>query len=492
MKQGRIYLRNTPEFSLFREDKKYFAEMKWETQPHQPQEIDERTAEALFQHGPSRLVADGIDAGLVLDAPIQFAELKERRSIVRNFIRPDERPLSVFIDTTTVHNAQRALAGDINAVFLVDLAIVAFASVMYDEIILLQHPGVGDLPDYFKKRVRPSRDFADVYFKGLLNGVVSEAEGSPNGKQPPLAELQEAWEDFLKLEKGSIKLNLWSFDQHQDSQHWDGLVGAGFFGEDREVYADQQSSIIRFIEAQTVRTLFNSRLAGIAGIPYLASSLRNPVHCALLARGLDLSSAQDVIISRLKPTALSGLPKTPAREAISLPLMLGIVLKDRELTGIGRFWNVLKKYRDLAAPLRQDIRDFQRNDATPSQVAQRYLSWVYDEIPRHVIDSAVTATEKGLNAALYAIPPVSASTTAVSAILALIKLATKPIIRAVAPQLNPALHVVFRLDEEARGLIDLQAQIANVWGKQINRRDLEQLHRLTQTNPNRHLLLRQL
>src|SRR5262249_53008748 len=162
-----------------------------------------------------------------------------------------------------------------------------------------------------------------------------------------------------------------------------------------------------------------------------ASSLRNPVHCALLESRLHLSEAQDVIISRLKPNHLSELPKTPSREAISLPLILGLVLKDRELSGISKFWRVIDKYRTIAAPLRKDVKDFKYNDVTPKQVVQRYLSWVDDEIPKHLVDGAATAVEKGMNAAVYVVPPVAASAPAISAILAILKLATKPIIRAV-------------------------------------------------------------
>lgn len=484
-----------PDIALYKQNRRYFAQARDGASFGAPQEIDIFAFDALHSGGLNELVSTAIDNGLPLEPPQPLADLYARRRKISDLLRPDLAPLSVFLDTTTVHNALLALGGRFNAVCLIDLATVAFAAVMYDEIVILKHSNLTDLPDFFKVRALPEADFADKYFKGILNTIVSDLHSVPLDKsEPPIRKIESNWNSFLRLPPGTVRLDLSSYDTYQDSEHWDGIVAGQVEGFDATVLADYGRFTTAFLEAQTLRTFFNHRLAGIARIPYLASSLRNPVHEPLLAAKIGVSEIQDILISRLGPEPIRDLPSRPFRqEGISLPFVLGLILKDKQFKEPRHFWRVVEKYRHLTEALRRDIKDFQYNPVTPLDVQKRYLRWVQEDISKHHLDQTALAAEKTVQATIYDVSAASiAPVPAFSALLALAKLGPKTVLKALAPLLQPAIHVMFRLDQEARGLIDVQAQIAQVWGREIDKGHLEQLRHLTQTNPYDHLILRRI
>ena len=131
---------------------------------------------------------------------------------------------------------------------------------MADALVTLQYP----------------RDFIPQTLWSLCAGIYNASPMGDTG-----GALAGAWTDFFGLPPDSIEIDLQHVDHYQDSPfRWNGVLAHSYFGTLPSTVGGALSSSQRndrnlFLSVQTMRTLFNDRLAGYLQLPYLVLCLVN-------------------------------------------------------------------------------------------------------------------------------------------------------------------------------------------------------------------------
>jgi hypothetical protein len=272
-----------------------------------------------------------------------------------------------------------------------------------------------------------------------------------------------------------VKLNF-NFGPYQNSPHyWDGIPLSHYlFGYVNRTVDDKMRD---FLSVQTMRTLFNDRLAGFLKVPYLSSAVRTSVHSVILRRKVEIQILADKLLACIGPEFVKADPGNAYMSECSAPFILGLILE--KMTKPEDFWNILKEYRERFAPLRKRMREDRAEwGGRSGQYLRRMLSHL-SEFAASNIDLFENAVG---NIAVAATTCATASKMAgESAKLAvkLIKL-SKP---ASAIQelywriFKPEIYLLSNLADEAKRLRTVENRIVDIWGakERWGRREHDQL-----------------
>jgi hypothetical protein len=439
-------------------------------------------------------------AGLYPDVPIAFGASAEQASRPRHLNAARDALMSqvptgsaVLLDSTTLRSAVIASdATDLDPIMLLDLSVVAFAFVAFDNVIIQPH------------RLLPCND-ADPCFGGALKTLSMSRDlimGDLWSFLAPLINMNyeragftDAWRTFLGREDITIDGRV--IDRAQDSpQYWDG-VPASFY---LSTYIPSPScmphhesdSLNEFLSVQTIRALYNDNIAGLLRIPYLSSSIRSPIYSELLRRKLETQLTADKLLASLGPSPIAAPSNSPYVVEASAPFLLGIILS--RMKSPADFWTALHELRQEFAPLRRRLHDDSDSWRGRSGV---YLANYLRHLKNYLPDDAKLA-ENTLEATATAVASVTTSSVlggaAAKLLIKLITLLnpTKEAYDWYLRTFKPDVAIVVELSKEASKLRSVETEIERIWKDRWHRQHREQLEWLAASRPEAFAKLRTL
>jgi hypothetical protein len=408
-----------------------------------------------------------------------------------------DEELLVLLDSTTLANALGCVYGVTapRPLGLIDLAVVTFAAICYDRIVLQPSAGVSyfmtdELASVSSTLTYPDRrQFIRETLWSLCVDVSSQG-GHRSGQEV----MTQAWNDLLYDGEPQVHLDLHAHDTHQDSpMYWDGIIASSYINDlwDPQLYVDPQHARGRdtFLSIQTVRTLFNDALAGALGIPYMASALRGPIHWLLVYEKAKAQLLIDQLLARVGPPTMNddsaATASDPYLAELSLPFLLGLVLE--KMKGPADYWPVVLDYRERFAPLRRRIA-LDRNEwsGRSAKYMERFLSELRGGSPRyeHAV-RGVAGVGADVGTALTGLPVGAGIKLVVTAL-------AEPARRAWLKRRRPDVYLLMSLCDEARALRMAEENVRQIWGRSWDRAGREQLERLARGHPAQLTRLRNL
>lgn len=432
--------------------------------------------------------------GIYLDEESRNSTLSGEVAFIRSNL-PQEC-LLVMLDTTTVRDALHCLEyRNLTPLNLLDLGVLCFAAICFDRIVI--QPGyhlqsINEHPDIFSIITYP-----DGFIPRTLWSICCDvSEDLPDRVDEMEAGFEKAWCRFLSLDPGEIKLNLQAWDQYQNSPaYWNGVMAShsssDLFGQSPPHGGDKRERD-DFLSIQTNRVLFNDKLAGFLGLPYLASSIRSCVHSQVIAKKVETRLLVDRLISSIGPRPAESYKEYPYVPECSAPFLLGLVLE--QMRTPRDFFPVLKTYRERFAPLRRKIwEDREMWTGGSGSYLEQFLKHLNGGVSEYikrtedviegsasVATSLVTATKSDAGLAKLGIK-----------LLRLLNPGEK-IYHLYLKYFKPEVYLLFSLVNEAKRLHMAEERVRSIWGRSWTRKEHEQLEFLAASHPGEFLRLRKL
>lgn len=401
---------------------------------------------------------------------------------------------AVLIDGSTLQSATLALEQP-SPINLLDLATLINAFIFYDQIVLqpgLQADFLGDNDDVFLVL-----GYDKTFVSSVLWPLAAATLNTMNNREDSYAiELNNIWNDFLGFEQSPYRLGL--VQSHQRSpNYWDGVAATEYVTElVQTAFFNKQeltASGNEFLAVQTYRALFNDDLAGLLKIPYLATTMRSPVHSRVLSEKCALPSAIEAWTDQVAPEVIGGRPSDlPAYCEFTAPFLLAVAL--RRMNKPSDLFPVLRELRDSFAPLRSFI------SARKHEWNGRSSSFAY-EISSEIdaITERCKLGDKTVHGVIAAVPAIATSTptrTAWANLLSKFGILLTPIESLrdwYLKTFRPELHVTTNLAQEATQLRAIQHEVSRLWpNANWRRRELEMLTLFSNSRPERSLRVRNL
>ena len=435
------------------------------------QELTDAETEQVSRHADEFSVR-AEERGLRLeDSPTQA------RSFLGEFREalPADR-LAVLVDTTTIHNAREALLTRGRApapIALLDLSVLTAAATLFDTIVIQpeRFPPLDDVRD-LTQVLQPTYE---VHLElERIYGEVWEAfnrrhERTVYGKK---------WAEFLDTTTRELPLDLdavRTLDIEMTFGYSSTAEIADAFATPRGA-SGRENELAVALAIHTVRTGFNDAIAGMLGVPYLATSVRLPVSSDLADRKTRLLLILRQLIANSSPPGRAQPATFAPRTQIAAPMLLGLVLE--RMSKPEDYRAALDEVRERFAPLREQLRE-DRETAQWDRKPQLYMQ----RFAKHL--GATDATFAGAQGAgLGAVQAGLKMTTALdpSFVTAALKIvaAVKPLQLAHHAYLRlwrPEIYVFMNLAKEARRLSLLDSRIKSIWGSELDPAQQRQLDR---------------
>lgn len=298
------------------------------------------------------------------------------------------------------------------------------------------------------------------------------------------------WCKFLNFHPDEVNLNLYIYkDKYQDSPHyWDGVFASYYFDSllAQNQLLERGSNDVRdeFLSIQTMRTIFNDRLAGFIGIPYYSSSLKSCIHSKILENKMERRMMIDQLIYEIGPKNDNLDSNSPYITEYSAPFLLGLILE--RMKNPDDYWDLLKEYKEKFSPLRKKIvQDKNQWDGRSGHYLSNYLKYIND-----FTNDVDTSTQKNLvkggaivGTVLTAITPYDKVLLDLGMKLLDLIVHNKSIRKMYLRKFQPEVYLLISLSEEAKQLHSVENRIQNIWGDSWSRREHDQLLNLTKTTP---------
>lgn len=393
--------------------------------------------------------------------------------------------LLALVDTTTLMGAHLCLSGDVvSPLCLLELSTLTFALLCFDHIVvqptfLAALPSMPEELGAILPLVYPP-DFIPQTLWSLCAGIHGRA-----GSEVDAAEYAQAWAQALQVE--DVHLDLRAYDRYQDSPFaWNGVFAHGYIGDLFSASSSTTTAEARrvrneFLSIQTMRTLFNDRIAGYIQLPYLASSSRAPIQGLLLRRKAERQLLADRLLASLGPSKIEpGQDELgPYAAEISAPFLLGLILE--QMNSPDDYWTVVSSYRTQFGALRRRIvRERTDWEGRPGAYLRKLLEPLAELNPlytRSVDASAVVA-----GAVATAIRPDLAA-AGVGVKLARLVFPAERVRMKYYKRFRPELHLLFSVAREAESLRAVEDRIGHIWGKTWQASERETLMRLAAMQP---------
>lgn len=276
--------------------------------PSDDQTLDFNPAEDRVVHskkfGP-RLALLGLDLGLENPTAASARYLPE----MKDQLPADE--LLVMLDSSTIAGAWACVGSrypQAAPLYLLDLSVLTFALLCFDRVVLQPQGAMSRGPGYFEDAVI-NLEYPCGFIPDTLWTMCAGLSPGPLGaSSADLGEFTRAWTTFpygdaSEPDDSGIRLDFDAYDRYQDSPlGWNGIFAHEYASTllNGSVLSDKVERN-EYLSIQTMRTLFNDRLAGYLQVPYLASSFRAPIQSLLLARKAETQLLVDRIIASLGP-----------------------------------------------------------------------------------------------------------------------------------------------------------------------------------------------
>jgi hypothetical protein len=375
-------------------------------------------------------------------------------------------PLAVVMDTTTYHHARQALRGDIRAHNLLDLNLLAVAAVFFDYVFI--QPDLLTLETEespFTRIVQPAPG-EHAHIKALHQVAVDECDRD-HGR------LQQAWRTFLNDDSVELDLAQAPMGPRDDNYYtWSGFdLPSG------------RGQVIEYVTQQTVRAVFNDRLAAALQLPYLASSVRLPVSQQLIRSHAELLSMLRHVLGHQPAEGVAQPSPFAPPEPMYAPLMLGVLLERAAKAGGGdSLMQCLMELREEKADVREYLRDHpDRGDwhEDPRKLI-REVSGRLNANPAKggVAKAQKTALLATVGATGLALGPVAS--LAIKMLQALLPEAAAA--KAVRKLFQRELFLLADITREAAQMATVDAQVKKVWGRSMDDATVAALNRIAHLN----------
>lgn len=444
----------------------------------------------LERDGRNPVALTGLQANELLNSPEKV--LLKGESLGINFGPQTGEPLysrtdllpgieedanAVLLDTSTLNGAAASIEnGYMMPLCLLDLSTLTAALLFYDKAIVQPEARFEvdtSLSDAVVTINYPDPEYVSDH---LWYHTSLETPARRSGDDLKYGQI---WEQALKLESGAVSLQMGAFDKYQDSPPtWDGLFAHSYM-HDRvlpnmsDPSLEAQKHRDEFLSIQTMRALFNDRLAGELQVPYLASSLRTPIQSVLLARKVELNTAMDRLLSRLGPRVAKPRDQDSSTymAPVSAPFALGLVLE--KMSEPSDYWEVVCEYRERFSPLRKKLWDDRDEwDMRPDEYAKRF---------RKFSRKGAKAPEASVRGGLIVGGAVSTSLSSdPTHIIAAMELAgllapLETIRKFYYRIFRPVPHLLFSISDEAQALRTVHSRVAAVWDRTWSRDEVDTL-----------------
>lgn len=391
--------------------------------------------------------------------------------------RYDEDALAVMLDSTTLRNVSAALASTtVGPLQLMDLALVVHAVVLHDVVLVGTSlsdvfGGLSGAPDLFVPARLSSRETTETLWslcvEQLQIGVALQSE------------FAEDWQELLRR-RDPVPIDLRTVIHDQPSPGmWDGTVASDYMDLAYAGVSLEGRALTEFLSVQTMRTLYNDRVAGMLGVPLWSSAFRSPISARLLRQKAEKRPVADEVLGRLMPRQA---PSGPYMQRLKLPPLLSLLL--RGMVDLNEFWPAVQDLRADFQPVRDAIR--RARGSGESDLLRRYGRWI-ESVGAGA--ARTTATQDAAEAALAVL--VAPTSAPVQALTLMGKLASARGVSAVRDglirALRPDLHVIGNVAHEARRLLEIEHELARLWGRQWTREDFDDLERLSKAQVQRFL-----
>jgi len=397
--------------------------------------------------------------------------------------------LLVLLDTSTVANAFDCLNGRVTPLNLLDLSVVTYAAICFDKIIIQPNPklALGKIDNYSDIffEIRYPEDFVKQQLWGLLDTSFIDVK-----------EIEDKWCNFLHLAPNEIDLSLYAYDEYQDSpMAWNGIVASHYseFLNGLELKRDGDKKIRNeFLSIQTMRALFNDRLANMLGIPYLSSSFKSSIHSLILKYKVETRHILDRIIYSISSSENIENDHSYCSQ-YSAPFLLGLILE--QMKEPYDYWEKLYYYRQKFSPLRKKILQDRDNwSGKPTEYLAQYLKFI-DEINSGIspeFDRSKNRINAGaaIGSTICTVSPVELKLVGVGIKLLQVMIPTKQIHNFYLKHRKPAVYLFVEMAEEARHLRMVENHISRIWGKTWSREFHEQLKEFSDTSHHQFQKLR--
>ena len=329
------------------------------------------------------------------------------------------------------------------------------------------------------------------------------------GDHGPIARWEREWGVFLGLEPGTVKLNISEYDEYQASPPvWDGVVAGSYW--DHLVSSDpwfdtDQDQLNGWLSIQTMRTLFNDKLASRLRTTYIPQSMRTVVHADLVAVKASTQMVRDKLVaeagSQLVVDRLLGGVGTGTVSAAELdstgpymreygaPLVLGLAME--RMATPGDWAGAVSDLRERFQPLRRALSIHEQDSSDPT--ADAWIARLLEEtsqlqLPTWGLVDAIAVMGPTVSAATGSEEALFAGVIA-GLVLVLGKRAPAVLKRISAKALRPHIHLLFAVDSEARALRSLENRVRELWPS-FSGRDVALLERIAALQPTSYLSLR--
>jgi hypothetical protein len=449
-----------------------------------PIALDASEANAALQIGQRSSTPELLTIGLDPQHDEPSLEAKSLRAQVGNAD-------SVLLDTTTFASAALALEEGPKAAPLLDLSTVTNAFVLYEQIII-QRSILCEIPSTLKSALKMLHCDRSTMTGTLWSTNVLAANAATDQQPNPMT---DAWRAFLG--RDDIRLDSRAWNEEQDSPGiWDG-VPASYYIDYHQAPSittvpstpGELKSLNDFLSIQTIRTLFNDRVASMLGVPYVAASMRSPVHALLLSQKIKTQHLADRLLSQIGPPTLEAPSTTAYVNELSVPFLLGIAFTRMKTPS--DYWAVVQELRDSFAPLRARIAaDREEWQGRSGVYLSEYLKHLKDYMPPGLRIAQEAAT--GTSALAAAVSPVGGGLVDLAVKMACALKTTEKAYHWYLKHFKPHIYVVVEMATEAKSLRAVENEVERLWSSQWTRRDHDQLERLSVSRPEVFSRLRKL
>jgi hypothetical protein len=375
-------------------------------------------------------------------------------------------PLAVVMDTTTYHHARQALRGDTRAHNLLDLNLLAVAAVFFDYVIIQPDLITLETEEAGFTRIVYAAPGEDAHIEALHQVAVEECAGNRD-------DLQNAWQTFLNSQAVELDLDQAPLSPQDDNYY-------AYSGQDLPSDPDE---IVEYVTQQTVRAVFNDRVAGALQLPYLASSVRLPVSQELIRSHAELLLMLRRVLGH-KPAdgAAQPGPFTPP-EPMYAPLMLGVLLDRAAKAGGGA--SVMDRLVELREEM-SDVRKFLRDHPDRGDWHEDPRKLLNELSGRLNADLKKSGVAKAQKAALTATAGATGLAFGPAASLAVkvlqVLLPEDAAATAARRMFQCEIFLLSDITQEAAQIATVDAQVDKVWGQPMDKATRKMLNRIAHLN----------
>lgn len=385
----------------------------------------------------------------------------------------------VMLDSQTITNADECLNGDITPLNLLDLATLTVAAVYFDKIVIQPQNNnsiVNKNPDLFVILKYPDNFIEDSLWIMLDTQYLSAEKYG------------ETWCKFLNLPKGDVNVDLYAYkDNYQNSPlYWDGILASYYvekIGQNAMISGGDKASRDEFLSIQTMRVIFNDRLSGFLGIPYLSSSIKSCIHSTIIRKKMETQIIIDRLITEIQSDVEDNKTDSPYLTEYSAPFLLGLLLEKMDTPN--DYWKVMFEYREKFSPLRKKILADRENWKGKSgqylKGYQKYINEFSKSISKNESKSVKISTT--VCSTLSVITPPELRIIGLGIKIFEMLNPGKIALRYYLEWFKPEVYLLVNLADEASQLEAVESKISEIWNKSWTRKDHDQLVFFSKSNP---------